>query len=341
VNKTNDEVKAMNPKLKFILKSTAWIALLIMITTIIITWCAAGRLLHPERRLLQDYQLEWIRHPASHGMLVHASQCAGGKVPCLFTAPDRKVGAKENGKILRRQIAKDETTLRPYGETQGILVLLHGRSGRKEDLLPVAERFAAAGFKCVIPDLPAHGDNLLEGAHFATAPFERVIADKVLADARMYFGEQDTPAGIWGVSMGGAFAIKSVSQNPETWKAAVIVSSFDSLDGVVEDKLAFLPKPLSALLDFSLGLMTHFRGNLLLHDIHPDIWAKMVTTPVLVAHGDRDQVIALKRGRHLFDMFQSDDKSWLVIPGATHHNVLTNSGPLYSRMSEWFIEHVR
>lgn len=331
----------MNPKFKFILKATVWIALLTLIATIIITWCAAGRLLRPERRLLQDYQLEWIRHPASHGMLVHAGQCAGGKVPCLFTAPDSQVGAKESGKILRRQLADDDTTLQPYGETQGILVLLHGRSGRKEDLLPVAERFAAAGFKCVIPDLPAHGDNPLKGAYFATAPFERVIADKVLADARSYFGEQDSPAGIWGVSMGGAFAIKSVSQFPATWKAAVIVSSFDSLDGVVEDKLAFLPKSLSALLDYSLGLMMRIRGNLMLNDIRPDVWARRVTTPVLVAHGDRDQVIALKRGKHLFDMLQSDDKSWLVVSGANHHNVLTHAGPLYAQMSEWFIEHVR
>lgn len=274
-------------------------------------------------------------------MQVHAGRCAGGKVPCLFTAPDGQAGPKERGRELRKQLANENSALRPYGETQGILVLLHGRSGRKEDLLPIAERFAAAGFKCVIPDLPAHGDNPLDGAHFATVPAERDIADKVLADARSYFGERDSPAGIWGVSMGGAFAINAVSQSPEKWKAAVIVSSFDSLDGVVEDKLAFLPKPLPAVLDFSLGLMTRYRGGLALHDVHPDVWARKVNTPVLVAHGDRDQVIALQRGRHLFDALHSSDKLWLVVRGANHRNVLTTSAPLYARTSEWFIVHVR
>jgi len=328
-------------RLKFILKFAMWVLLPILLAIAVITWSAAGRLLHPQRRQLQGYQMEWIKHPASHGMKVHAGQCVGGKVPCLFVAPDGQAGPKELGRVLRKQLVKENAALRPYGETQGILVLLHGRSGRKEDLLPIAERFAAAGFKCVIPDLPAHGDSPLDGAHFATAPAERDIADKVLADARSYFGERNSPAGIWGVSMGGAFAINAVSQSPERWKAAVIVSSFDSLDDVVEDTLAFLPRPLPGLLDFSLGLMTRYRGGLALHDVHPDVWARKVTTPVLVAHGDRDQVIALKRGRHLFDALHSKDKSWLVVHGANHRNVLTTSAPLYARTSEWFIAHVR
>jgi alpha-beta hydrolase superfamily lysophospholipase len=331
----------MHYRIKFILKLAGWIVLLSLMATAIITWTAAGRLLHPDRRSLQGYQQEWIKHPAAHGMKVNTGRCAGGRVPCLFVAPDGQAGPKERGRVLRKQLAKDNSALRPYGETQGILVLLHGRSGRKEDLLPIAERFAAAGFKCVIPDLPAHGDSPLATAQFATGPLERDIADKVLADARVYFDEPDSPAGIWGVSMGGAFAIRTVSQSPDTWKAAVIVSSFDSLEGLVDDMLEFLPRPFSVLLDVSLGFMTRFRGDLALNEVHPDVWARQVTAPVLVAHGDRDQVIALKRGRHLFDTLHSKDKTWLVVHGATHRNVLTSSTPLYARMSEWFMEHVR
>lgn len=331
----------MRIRIKLIFKLALWLTLLSLCASAIITWYAAGRLLYPQRRPLQEYQMDWIRHPAAHGMQVKAGRCAGGKVPCLFIAPDRDSGPTERGRMLRQQIAKAGPALRAYGATQGILVLLHGRGGRKEDLLPIAERFIAAGFKCVIPDLPAHGDNPVEGAYFATGPFDRDIADRVLADARDYFSEPHSPAGIWGISMGGAFAIRAVSQSPETWKAAVIVSSFDSLEGVVEDKLGFLPRPLSLLLDISLGVMTHYRGNLKMNEVHPEVWARRVNAPVLVAHGDRDRVITLKRGRHLFDMLNSKDKSWLVVRGATHRNVLTTSAPLYAKMSGWFIAHVR
>jgi alpha-beta hydrolase superfamily lysophospholipase len=239
------------------------------------------------------------------------------------------------------QLAKSNSQLLPYGQTQGILVLLHGRGGRKEDLLPVAERFAAAGFKCVIPDLPAHGDSPLDSAHFATSAFEGDIADRVLADARAYFGEAGSPAGIWGVSMGGAFAIRAVSRSAATWRAAVVVSSFDSLQGVVEDKLAFLPRPVSALLQGSLGMMVRLRGGPALRDVQPDAWARAVTVPVLVAHGDRDQVIVQGRGRHLFNALHSREKTWVNVPGANHRNALVSSAPLYARMSAWFIAYVR
>ena len=331
----------MYAKTKIILKYFVWLALLILAAGEIIAWTAAGRLLHPDRRPLQDYQREWLRHPASHGLLIHVGQCAQGKAPCLFVAPDKRSGLKERGNALRKQMSIRDSRLLPYGQTQGILVLLHGRSGRKEDLLPVAERFAAAGFKCVIPDLPSHGDSPLNGAHFATSAFERDIPGKALADARAYFDESNSPAGIWGVSMGGAFVIQAISRAPDTWRAAVIVSSFDSLEGVVEDKLAFLPRPLSAVLSFSLAVMSQFRGGLIVRDVHPDVWAERVTTPVLIAHGDRDQVIAVQRGKHLFSALHSHDKSWLIVPGATHRNVLTASAPLYASMSEWFIAHVR
>ena len=331
----------MRIKIKFVISFVMWGALLVLLATTIIAWSAAGRLLHPERRLIQDYQQEWLSHPAAHGMKIHVARCEGGKVPCLFISPDRNAGPKERGKLLRTQLSQKYSALRPYGETRGILVLLHGRSGRKEDLLPVAERFVAAGFDCVIPDLPAHGDNPINEAHFATASFERDIAADVLADARWYFGDQHSPAGIWGVSMGGAFAIKAVSQSPATWKAAVIVSSFDTLEGLVADKLVFLPKPLSDMLALELGYMTRYRGDLELREVHPDVWAQLVTMPTMVAHGDRDQVIALKRGKHLFDALRSHDKSWLVVSGATHGNVLNTSAPLYASMSEWFMEYVR
>lgn len=78
-----------------------------------------------------------------------------------------------------------------------------------------------------------------------------------------------------------------------------------------------------------------------LNEVHPDGWAKQVSAPTLVAHGDLDQVIALERGKHLFESLHSKEKSWFVVRGANHRNVLVTSTPLYARMGEWFIDHVR
>lgn len=71
-----------------------------------------------------------------------------------------------------------------YGNVRGILALLHGRKGRKEDLLPVAERFAGAGFRSVIPDLPAHAESSIATLKFATDRSESELAARVLEEAR-------------------------------------------------------------------------------------------------------------------------------------------------------------
>ncbi len=330
----------MRKTMKLAFKFAAGASLLLLLAALAIGWVAVGRLLHPDRRALQPYQQEWLRHAAVHGTEVQIARCADGEVPCLFVAPDSQSGPRERGQMLRVQL-NGRVALRPYGETQGILVLLHGRGGRKEDLLPVAERFAAAGFKCVIPDLPGHGDSPLGAARFATSRFEGDIATRVLNDARRHFREPASPAGSWGVSMGGVFAVQALARSPGAWKGAVIVSSFDSLDDVVEDHLAFLPKPLALLLDRALDWMARERGGLAVGEVRPGHWAQHVTVPVLVAHGDRDEVVALERGRHLFSALHSRDKSWLVVHGANHRNVLVASASLYARMSEWLIAHVR
>jgi pimeloyl-ACP methyl ester carboxylesterase len=141
--------------------------------------------------------------------------------------------------------------------------------------------------------------------------------------------------------MGGAFAVDAASRSPKSWRAVVIVASFDSLEGVVEDKLAILPTPLAGLLRNELASMTILRGRLDLHDVRPDLWAKNITTPVFVAHGDRDPLISPKRARRLFDAFESPEKRWATVPGAHHGNILTTELPLFADMSEWFIAHVR
>ncbi|MEE9352262.1 MAG: alpha/beta hydrolase [Thiotrichaceae bacterium] len=116
-----------------------------------------------------------------------------------------------------------------------MLVLLHGRNGRKEDLLPVAERFAAAGFRCVLPDLPAHGDHLQSPIQYATGASEKGFANRVLLDARGFLSNRnngkdidDNNAGIWRMSLGGAYAIEAAASKPENWQAIIIVASFDT-----------------------------------------------------------------------------------------------------------------
>jgi alpha-beta hydrolase superfamily lysophospholipase len=304
-------------------------------------WIISGQLVSPGRQAVQDYQKDWIQHPSSHGIHVSSSQCDKGRVPCLFVSPNGASGAGERGKIMRRQLEDDGLSLKPYGSTQGILILLHGRHGRKEMLLPVAERFDAIGFNCVIPDLPSHGESPINQVLFATTRFEQGIAVNVLADARAFFNDQTSPAVIWGLSMGGAYAVDTVSRSPSLWKAMVVVSSFDSLDGVIEDQLTFLPRLFSNPARRILSAMINFRGGLVLENVQPVVWANKITAPTLIVHGERDALIAIERGKRLFEAIQSKNKLWLKVPGADHNTILVTDMPVYAKMGEWFIASLR
>lgn len=300
-------------------------------------WRGAGELAQPKRKAIQNYQRDWLEHPTAHGISLHHGTCDAGRAPCLFVAPDPGTTPGQRGTQLREQLATLGTPPKPYGQTSGILVLLHGRNGRKEDLLPVAERFAAAGFMSVIPDLPAHGESPIEYLRFATAPDERGIPARVLEDARRFFRAEDAPAALWGISMGGAFAIRAALDAPGLWRALVIVASFDRLENVVTDQLASLPPAWLPPVETTLADWVRLRGGADLRSVRPDLWANRVTLPVFMAHGDTDRLIPLRRGRSLFEAFASPDKTWTPVPGGDHYNVLVTALPLYAKMSAWLL----
>lgn len=293
-------------------------------------------LLHPWRMPLQDYQKEWLENQASHGLKITLYGCGGGRLPCLMVSPSGKPG--ERGALLRKQLKEVGITLQPYGKTQGILVLLHGRHGRKENLLPAAERFAAVGFNSVVPDMPAHGDNRAELSGFSVGKGEDRLAAIVLNDARQFFNDATSPAGLWGLSMGGAYASHAAAQYPNLWQVIVIVSSFDSLMGVIEDKFAAYSVPVPAVGKKLLTLFSEYLGNVDFSDVTPTAWAQTVNIPVLIAHGNEDKLIYLFRGKRLYDSFNSRRKQWLEIKGAGHNNILVTEAPLYAEMSRWLLQ---
>lgn len=331
----------MTTKIKSLAKGICCFLAFLHIAAFVVLWVISGQILSPERQPIQDYQLEWLNKASTHGMRIYQAKCDKGHVPCLFVDPDRSSEPGERGKILRQQLEDHSVSLKDFGETQGILMLLHGRNSRKEALLPVAERFTAIGFRCVIPDLPAHGDSSVKEMSFATTAFEQDITKNVLADARRFFGDVTSPAMVWGLSMGGAYAIESASRSPYTWKAVVIVSSFDSLQGVIEDRIDALPRIFKSLICKVLFKIIEIRSGFEVPLVEPVRWAKKVTAPTLMAHGDADSLITWKRGKRLFNAIGSKKKLWVNVTDANHNNILITPMPLYAAMGEWLINNSR
>lgn len=278
-----------------------------------------------------------INQPADYGLSIISHDCLDGKVPCLLVEPDGVAGPGYRGRTLRQQLTERGVDLPAYGRVQGVVVLLHGRKGRKEDLIPVAERFVAAGYRCIIPDLPGHGDSPLSAMSFGSSAFERQLPAKVLEEMRATFGLPDEPAALWGMSMGGAFAVNAAGESAQDWDAMIVVSSFARLDDVMESLVPERWRPLFPALLALLNVERGLRLQPTPRSMSPERVAASLQLPTMVVHGDRDNYVSLQQGRNLYSALASQDKKWVTVPNGGHRSVLSTSMPVYAEMSEWLL----
>lgn len=302
----------------------------------LVLW-AGDQLASPSRRALMDYHHEYLSDPGAHGIRIDSFTASDG-TPCLVCTPSGIPGNR--GTLIRQQLAGRGLVLPSFGTVTGNLVLLHGRKGRKEDYLPIAERLCAAGFRCILPDLPAHGDhpakNITYGVHEATLPH------LVLKEASRHFAFEKQPCGLLGMSMGGSVAVHAAALPDAPWRSLAVIASFDSLLPAIEGQASLrVGTTLAPLWVGAAGRVYEHETGLPLNAVQPRLHASHIHIPTLVAHGTKDTVTLISSGKKLYDSFPvSIEKQWLEIPDAGHDNVLITDFPVYATIAEWLIRHV-
>ena len=327
----------MRPK---ILKAACFIIAGALVASIIIIVYSSKQIVSPPRRSIQEYHQSWLNSPETHGIQIESNFYLNGSAPCLLVSPRKNEQPSERGGIIRHQLTKMGYTLEKHGNIRGTLVLLHGRKGRKEDLLPVAERFCAVGFRCLLPDLPGHGESSNQKVYYATKAHEEDYVNRLLQEAITRHNLSPDPIGIWGISMGGAFAIRNVISNPQQWKCAVIVSSFDSLDEVIQKQFHsrawIFGEALFRGVDFTLRKNHDFDLSI----TKPVAWIANTNIPTMIAHGTSDSLIPLEKGQNLYNAIPHQEKRWIEVDGGNHDNVLVTEMPLYATMASWFFDYM-
>ncbi|RYD61128.1 MAG: alpha/beta fold hydrolase, partial [Verrucomicrobiaceae bacterium] len=233
-------------------------------------WWGSGHLVSPTRRPLQDYHREILARPADFGLRVEPFTAAD-RTPCLLVTGVKDPGKAEKSRILRDELRHRGVTLPPWGSQLGTIVMFYGHGGRKEDHLPICERFCAAGFRCLLLDIPGQGDSPSTFGTFGLN--ESKLAAQVLSEAANRFHFPTSPTLLFGVSQGGAIALQTAAREPAKWKAVASVSTFSSLARpVFRSAEELLPKqlhfccPLAAL---SVGCGAKIRGGYWPADVSP------------------------------------------------------------------------
>jgi pimeloyl-ACP methyl ester carboxylesterase len=280
-------------------------------------------MMHPKKRVLQPYHYDWLEHSLKHGISIkkHVSK---NEIPYLMVTQNRTEKLSKRQEIFLKQLGRANLK-----KQKGTLVLLHGKNGQKEDLLPVAERYVTLGFSCLLIDLPCHGESKIETLYYGTKAYEQHYVDEVLDDASHYIA-LDKPLAIWGISLGGAFAITNVAHSKHQFNAMVLVSTFDRLDSVLKGKsINLFGEVLGTLLyeglDKSLALFYDFDPSL----VNSAQITEKLELPLYMVHGKRDKLIGYKQGQNLFWHFASKSKKIYLDEEGDHHNILVTKHQFY------------
>lgn len=301
-----------------------------------IAYWSASEIASPSRRALMPYHREFLMAPAEHGISL-TPFALEDKTPCLLCAPLPSGQLGSRGLKIRQDLASKKIDLPPPGEIIGTIVLVHGRKGRKEDYLPIAERLCAVGFRCLLLDLPAHGDNASTVATYGI--HEADLPSRLLETAAKRFNFDPSPASLFGMSMGGSVAIHSCAHADAPWQSLVVIASFDDFSSVLKDNaVSHAGEALGTCWFQATDFLYQGKTHLSTTSVRPAAIASSLQLPTLLAHGTADQTISLAAGKRLFDAFPGS-KRWIEVPGAGHDNVLVTDFPIYAEIATWYLNH--
>lgn len=304
--------------LRFTLRTFTFMVLLLVLGLGVIGWLGSEHLVTPKIRELQSYHHEILEAPDEYGLRITRHQASSG-IPYLMAVPSPRPGTATKSRELRASLSKSDTPPESWGRIHGTVVLLHGHGGRKEDHLPISERFCAAGFRCIMPDLPGHGDSPLQRATFGKQ--EAALIEALLAEAEEAGGFDSQPAFLFGISQGGAISLLTAARHPDRWAGVVSVATFTSLDEVIDSSARnFHPalRPLAPLVTFAVDCGTRLRAGFSPAEVRPIDVAGQLDLPVMIAHGNRDHYIPIGHGQRLFEALPSPTKAFYEVEGAGH-----------------------
>ncbi len=324
------------PLKRLLIRLGVWMVLAVGILFGVIVWWCASEIAEPGRRPVNAKTKELMENPSLAGFTVESFESSDG-MPCLVCTPKPMSSFSKKGETIRAQLLEKEITLVTSGEIIGTLLILHGRTGMKEDYLAVAERFCAVGFRCIIPDLPGHGANRERFTTYGVLEAPMVL--KCFEEAAAKYGFAGQPCMLLGQSMGGAYAVQVAALDASPFQAMVVVSSFDKLQTVVKGETGkLLGDVVGAAVSGSVEHVFEWKTGVKISEINTAKKAPGIRIPTLVIHGESDQTIPVASGKKLYDSFPSDlEKQWLVVPEAGHNNILITDYPLYATMAEWFL----
>ncbi len=216
--------------------------------------------------------------------------------------------------------------LAPPAPGRPMLVFQHGVGTHREDVLPSAAPFAAAGYGVLAFDWSAHGESEGTVIAFGAREPEDLLAGLALVGTRLE--TRGRPIAIVAVSMGAAITALAADRLDPLVQALVLDSPFGDLGRMVNRRL----EPLGGL-----GLPARLAvrlASVVLTGTPPEAVVPEASLegfsprPILVLHGEEDEVIPPEEGESLAARYPGEKEIW-ISSGDRH------LGLREDRLAEW------
>jgi fermentation-respiration switch protein FrsA (DUF1100 family) len=189
----------------------------------------------------------------------------------------------------------------------GHILLCHGNAGNVGDRVIHAQQLSQAGFDVLLFDYRGYGRSTgrpdEEGTYRDARAARTTLIDHPGVDPSrvLYLGE----------SLGGAVALALALESPA--RGLILQSTFTSIRDAARRHYPFLPA----------GIVP---------DAYPSLRRiPALSVPLLVLHGERDNIVPLSHGQALFDAAPGE-KRMHVFAGLGHNDLVSLAGPAYAQV---------
>ncbi|MBP8251894.1 MAG: alpha/beta fold hydrolase [Herpetosiphon sp.] len=220
--------------------------------------------------------------------------------------------------------ARDDVTLKGWllkaPDDQGrVIVMVHGHNAARDDdkngMYPVAQNYIKNNFSVLMFDLRGCGES--EGDRFSLGWYEQ---DDVRGAIRFVQQRGFTHIGVHGYSMGAASGLLAIANEPAV-QAMVEDSGYARLLDVLDQEV---PKRsgLPAIFTPGIVLMSNMMYGIKTDQVNPAQSAAAFARPLLVIHGDKDELIPPNNANRIWQARYGDGTpnpaTFYIIPNAEH-----------------------